>query len=239
MKLILPIIIISLMFAAALGQRKIDDKQPKCTLGLDHAPELRGLRLAMPQQNVLAKFPGVSIEKPDKLGLSKLRLSVVDSAGVIKGPPTRDKGVQADMSARPEEGSAFILDSAKFPALKGVRRIELRFIDGRLSFVLVAYDDSIKWEDIDDFVGTISKTLSLPNEWQTPAEAGGESTMKELQCDAFVISANVGADPLDSHIGAQLTVEDPVAWKALSQRQNDLQEKAKREADEKRKGFKP
>ena len=239
MKLILVILLISLAFTAAIGQRKIDDKEPKCTLGLDHAPELRGFRIATGQQNVLARFPGVSIEKPDKFGLAKLRLIVIDSADVIKGGATRDRGVQADMSARSEDGSAFIVHSEKFPALKGVRRIDLRFIDGRLSFVLVAYDDSIKWEDIDDFVATVSKTLGLPSEWQTPAEAEGESTEKELRCDAFVISANLGADPLDSHIGAQLTVEDPVAWKALSKKQNDVQEKARRDAEEKRKGFKP
>src|SRR5205807_2159254 len=126
--------------------------------------------------------------------------------------PTRDKGVQADITARPEEGSAFVLDGAKFPALKGVRRIELRFIDGRLSFVLVAYDDSIKWNDIDDFVNTVAKSLSLPTEWQRPVDAEGEITQKELRCDGFVISANVGADPLDTRVAAQLTVEDLAAW---------------------------
>lgn len=239
MKPILVILLISLTFSAAVGQRKVEDKGPKCTLGLDRAPELRGFRLATPQQTVLARFPGVSIEKPDKFGFARLRLSIIDSANVIKGPATRDKGVQADISVRPEEGSAFILDGAKFPALKGVRRIELRFIDGRISFVLVAYDDSIKWDNIDDFVTTVSKSLNFPNEWRAPAEAGADSTEKELRCDAFAISANVGADPLDSHVGAQLTLEDLEAWKALSKRQNDLTEKAKREADEKRKGFKP
>lgn len=239
MKPILFILLISLTFTTALGQRKVEDKGPQCTLGLDRAPELRGFRLATTQQNVLARFPGVSIEKPDKFGLARLRLSLLDSAAVIKAASTRDRGVQADISARPEEGSAFILDASKFPALKGVRRIELRFIDSRLSFVLVAYDDSIKWNDIDDFVTTVSKTLNLPAAWKTPAETGGESPEKELRCDAFAISANVGSDRLDSRVGAQLTVEDVAAWKALSMRQNDLTEKAKREADEKRKGFKP
>ena len=239
MKPILVILLISLTFTAAIGQRKVEDKEPKCTLELDHAPELRGFRLATTQQNVLARFPGVSIEKPDKFGLARLRLSVIDSTSVIKRPATRDKGVQADITARPEDGSAFILDSAKFPALKDVRRIELRFIEGRLSYVLVAYNDSIKWDNIDDFVSTVSKTFSLPNGWHAPAEAGGDITERELRCEAFVISASVGADPLDTHIGPQLTIEDLAAWKALSKRQNDLVEKAKREADEKRKSFKP
>lgn len=239
MKLILVILLISLTFTAAVGQRKVEDQAPKCTLGLDRAPELRGFRIGATQQSVLARLPGVSIEKPDKFGLARLRLSVIDSANVIRGQVTRDKGVQADISARPEDGSAFVLDGSKFPTLKGVRRIELRFIDGRTSFVLVAYDDSIKWDNIDDFVGTVSKTLNLPAEWQIPAEAGGDGTEKELRCDGFAISASVGADPLDSRVGAQLTVEDLAAWQALSKRQNDLQEKAKSEADEKRKAFKP
>src|SRR5882672_157455 len=131
MKLLFVILLVSLTFTAAIGQRKVEDKQPTCTLGLDHAPELRGFRLATDQGKVLARFPGVSVARPDKFGLAKLRLSVVDSAGlisagVIKGPVTRDKGVQADISARPEEGSAFIIDSAKFPSLKGVTKIELR-----------------------------------------------------------------------------------------------------------------
>ena len=237
MKIIFVILLISLTFTAAIGQRKVE---PKCTLSLDHAPELRGFRLATTQQNVLTRFPGVSIEKPDKFGLARLRLSLIDSSGVVRGPATRDKSpLQADISARPEDGSAFVVESARFPALEGVRRIEFRFIEGRLAFLLVAYDDSIKWDNIDDFVGTVSKALSLPSEWRAPDEAGADSTEKELRCDAFVISASVGADPLDTHIGAQLTVEDLAAWKALSKRQNDLTEKAKREADEKRKGFKP
>ena len=239
MKPILVILLISLTFTAALGQRKVEDKGPQCTLGLDRAPELRGFRLATTQQNVLARFPGVSIEKPDKFGLARLRLTVIDSVGLIKGPTTRDKSVQSDITARPEDGSAFVLESTKFPSLNGVRRLEFRFIDGRLSFVAVAYDDAIKWDNIDDFVSTVSKTLNLPKDWQTPAETGGDSTEKELRCDAFIISANVGTDALDSHVAAQLTLEDLAAWKALSMRQNDLTEKAKREADEKRKGFKP
>ncbi|MFN2577164.1 MAG: hypothetical protein ABR607_05685 [Pyrinomonadaceae bacterium] len=238
MKQILVILLISLSFGTAIGQRKVEDKETKCTLGLDRAPELRGFRLATPQANVPARFPGISIQKPDKFGLAKLRLSIVDS-GLIKGPLARDKGVQADITARPEDGSAFIIDSAKFSALKGVRRTELRFIDGRLSSILIAYDDSIKWDDIDDFVSTISKSLSLPNEWQDPAEGGGENTRKELRCEAFVFSANIGTDPLDSRVGAQLSVEDQAAWNALAKRQNDVQEKAKREEEEKRKSFKP
>ena len=105
MKLILVILLISVTFTAATGQRKIEDKEPKCTLGMDHAPELRGFRLAATQQSLLARFPGVSIEKPDKFGLARLRLTLIDSVGLIKGPVTRDKGVMADITAKLKSGA--------------------------------------------------------------------------------------------------------------------------------------
>ena len=76
MKLTLVILLISVTFTAAIGQRKIEDKEPKCSLAMDHAPELRGFRLAATQQNILARFPGVSIEKPDKFGLARLRTGI-------------------------------------------------------------------------------------------------------------------------------------------------------------------
>ena len=232
---------ITCLHCRRLAQTKVDDQSPKCTLGLDHVARIARLSIwARRRPAVLARFPGISVEKPDKFGLARLRLTVIDSVGLIKGPTTRDKGVQSDITARPADGSAFVLDSTKFPSLKGVRRIEFRFIDGRLSFVAVAYDDAIKWDNIDDFVSTVSKTLNLPKDWQTPADAGGDSTEKELRCDAFVISANVGTDATGSRMWRlELTLEDLAAWKAISKRQNDLTEKAKREADEKRKGFKP
>ena len=41
-----------------LAQGKNDPKQTKCTLPIERAPELRGLRLGAPQAGVLSRFPG-------------------------------------------------------------------------------------------------------------------------------------------------------------------------------------
>ena len=51
----------------------------KCTLALAQAPALRGLRLGMNQAQVLARFPGLSLDRADELGLSRLGLTLIDS----------------------------------------------------------------------------------------------------------------------------------------------------------------
>ena len=151
--------------------------------------------------------------------------------------PVRENGVQPDLTLGAD--NAFIVDSARFQTLKGVRRIEFRFLDGRLSFLQVAYDDSIKWNSIDDFVETVAKALSLSPDWSLPPGADGSNSGRELRCEGFVITASVGADASDTRIASQLAVEDLQASKLIEKRQNDVKDKAQRDEDAKRKTFKP
>jgi len=222
----------------AIAQKKTESQKPVCPLRLDQSPELRGFRLGMTQAAMLARLPGVTLEKPDKFGLARLRLSIIDSASLVKSS-ARDRVVQPDMLAGPNEGSAYVIDSSRFPALKGVRRIEMRLIDGRLAYLQISYDDEIKWESIDQFVETISMTLKLPQDWQVPEDSGGSSQQKELRCEGFLITANTVGDATDIHTGPELILQDLAAWNAMSKRQNDVVEKSKREEDQKRKTFKP
>jgi hypothetical protein len=230
-------LLLLILSSPAFGQKKVDDPKPKCMLALDQSPELRGFRLGMTQAAVLARLPGATVEKPDKFGLARLRLSIIDSTSLIK-PSAREKGVQPDMLAGPNDGSAFVVDSSRFPALKGTRKIQMRFIDGRLSHLQISYNDDVKWDSVDQIVEMISTTLKLPNEWQTPADSDSGQE-KELRCEGFVIAANTIGDPTDIHAGPELILQDVAAWSAMSKRQNDITEKAKRDEDEKRKSFKP
>lgn len=221
-----------------LAQVKNDPKQPKCNLPLERAPELRGFSLGTPVTGVLARFPGTALEKPDKFGVAQLRLTVVDTGTTPKGLPKRDRAVEKDITSTPGAESAFVIDVAKFPALKGVAGIRLRFVDGRTSFVEVAYDNSIKWNSIDDFVETVAKRLNLPGGWLAPAESGSDS-QKELRCEGFVITGSLGSESTDTRVAAQLSVEDLAASKLVEKRENDLKDKAKGDEDAKRKNFKP
>ena len=237
MKQIILILLIILSCALPLGaQVKPEAKSTKCALGIEQAPELRGFRLGTPQASVLARFPGASLAKPDKFGLAQLRLTIIDSGAtrLLAG-----KGVQPDITVASAQESGFIVDSAKFPELKGVRRARLRFFEGRLANVEVAYDDSIKWDGADDFVQTVARTLNLPGQWAAPVESDRADLVKELRCDGFVITGDVGSDPTDTRIAAQLSVEDLGASKTLEKRQKDEQERAQREEEAKRKNFRP
>jgi hypothetical protein len=230
-------LLLLIVSSPAFGQKKVDSPKPKCSLALDQSPELRGFRLGMTQAAVLARLPGATVEKPDKFGLARLRLSIIDSSSLIKAS-AREKAVQPDPLAGPDDGSAFVVDSSRFPALNGTRKIQMRFIDGRLSYLQISYNDDVKWDSIDQIIETISTTLKLPNEWQTPADSDSGQE-KELRCEGFVISANTIGDPTDTHTGPELILQDVAAWNAMSKRQNDITEKAKRDEDQKRKSFKP
>lgn len=236
------ILILLITFSCALtllAQNKNDTKQAGCTLPLERAPELRGLRLGVPQAGVLATFPGTSAQKPDKFGRTRLLLTVVDSSAISKGLSSRDKAVQPDMTSATENESSFIIDSARFTGLKGTRRIRLEFLDGRLTLTEVAYDDSIKWDSIDDFVATAAKALNLPAEWSLTPDGEGIETARELRCEGFVITGSIAPDSSDTRIAARLSVEDLAAAKMVLKRQENLKEKAQRDEDSKRKNFKP
>jgi hypothetical protein len=224
-----------------IAQKQNESVKPKCTLGLDQSPELRGFRMGMTQAAVLAKLPGVTIEKPDKFGMSRLRLSIIDpvsSISSIKTAPTRDKAVQPDAIAALTDGSAFVLDGSRFPTLKGTRKIQMRFIDGRLSYLQVVYNNDVKFDSVGQLIETISAKLKLPGEWQTP-ENSDTDHQKEFRCEGFVLTADVLGDPNDLEAGPELIVQDVAAWNAMSRRQNEITEKAKQEEDQKRKAFKP
>jgi hypothetical protein len=149
----------------------------------------------------------------------------------------RDKAVQPDMVLGGE--NSFVVDSARIQALKGVRSIGFRFLDGRLSFLQVAYDDSLQWNTVDEFVDTVARALKLSPDWSLPPDSDGSNRERELRCEGFVITAAVGGDPSDTHVAAQLALEDLQAAKLIEKRQNDLKDKAQRDEDAKKKTFKP
>jgi len=237
---ILNVILVLTFSSVAFGQGNSKTAPPaNCTLALAQAPALRGLRLGLNQAQVLARFPGLSLDRADELGLSRLRLTLIDVDLYPKGSSNRDRGVQLDIAAATAEGRSFTADSSKFPDLKGVRKIQLRFVDGRLSYVLLGYDDSFKWNGVDEFAETVSKSLGLPGEWRVPPDSERLGKEKELRCDGFLMAAMIGGDSTDARIGAQLSLEDTAITQVIEKRQKDREEKKRREEEEHRKTFKP
>ncbi len=241
MKLII-LSIILLLAVSSLAAGQVDTKSApvaKCALTLAQAPQLRGLRLGANQAQVLARFPGLSVDRADELGLSRLRLNLIDAGISLKGSSNRERGVQVDIAARADDGRSFTVDSSRFPDLKGVRRIQLRFLDGRISYVQVGYDDSFKWNSVDEFAQTVSKNLGLPDGWLQSSDSDGPGKGKELRCEGFVMTAVIGGDTADARMGAQLSLEDTAMAQMIEKRQKDQEEKKKRAEEDRRKTFKP
>lgn len=111
----------------------------------------------------------------------------------------------------------------KLPALKGVDRINLTFLDGKLARIMVSYDTSIKWDGVDEFSSFVSRALNLPERW----EGRAYSSVRNMSCRDF--------DVVLAHFPLRLrtlAVEDRSAMKRAAER-------LQREEEKKKRAFKP
>ena len=52
-------------------------------------------------------------------------------------------------------------------AFESVRSISLEFLDGRASTVWIGYDQTFKWQTVDEFTTGITAALKLPGSWRS------------------------------------------------------------------------
>src|SRR5437870_11517101 len=127
---------------------------------LAHAPELFGVRLGMTPPEVKTLLPLVQFGRPDPFGVMKTSFN-----------PHFDSRV----------------DKTAFP---DVRTISLDFLDGKLVTLWIGYESTFKWQNLDEFVAGIQKSLNLPAEWA--AKRGG----RQLSCEGFsVFVSMIGGGP--------------------------------------------
>jgi hypothetical protein len=240
MKLMMLVVLLLAFLTVVPAQEKTRSQSApvtKCKLGLEKAPALRGLKLGLTQAQFMARFPGVSLDRPNEFGLAGLGLSIVDSSLFPKSASNR--GVQLNIAVGPAEGRSFTIDRSRFSEFKDVRNIQLQFVDGRIVSVKVAYDDTVTWDSVDEFVQTLSKNLDLPDEWHDLTDSEGDKSTQELNCEGFRMTAKVGGDANDTRVAAQVTVEDSSSMQLIAKRQKDKEDKLKRTEEERRKTFKP
>jgi len=128
--------------------------QQTCTLKpeqLPAAPEVYGFRLGMTTEQAKAKAPLIRFGRADEFGVSKTSIS-----------PAYDPR----------------FDQATF---RGARTISFDFLDGHLVSLWIGYDDTFKWQTLDEFVTGIRKSLNLGSEFET--KRGGQG----LRCAGFSI----------------------------------------------------
>ena len=100
---------------------------------------------------------------------------------------------------------------------KGVRRIRLAFLDGRLTSIEVAYDDSVQWQDEQQFLSRIAESFGLAK--PLPGSRGLLIECQGLNLDA---DYNYGASP-------EVRLYDPSANSTVRKRRAEIEEKKRRE----------
>jgi hypothetical protein len=113
--------------------------ETRCTIGLDNAPTIRGLKLGQNLEQVKAVLPSL--------------LKAGSNA-------TRDPGIGA------LESQVNVNTPEYLPAFEGVEQVRVLFLDDRLVQMNFLYDRKVRWQREKDFTSKISELLKLPNAWE-------------------------------------------------------------------------
>jgi hypothetical protein len=176
-----------LAFISLLIATTANGQTSPCTLKLSELPvarELIGFRLGMTREEVKARVPQIAFGPTDDLGTSKTTIN-------------------PDFDSR--------IDKSSFA---GVRSISLDFLDSRLTSLWLGYDGTFKWSTVDQFVEGISKSLKLPNAWDSWRGRG-----RQLKCADFAMTVTIVAE------GPSFRILDQTADDLLATRRQEKEEK--------------
>jgi hypothetical protein len=175
---------------------------PPCSLNLDQAPVIDGLRLGMTPKQVLALFPGSSEDAEVRDGVSTIR-----AFGV----------------------SGFIIRPDRFGSKEkfaNVTQMIFTLLDNRVSSMNVGYNGP-EWPHVDKFVTKFVEgtTLPAPDQWE--AYVGLDTQMKTLTCKDFDLRVFAGGKGGNLNY---VLMRDLVADKTLKDRKAKARERAKEKA---------
>lgn len=145
--------------------------QTTCTLklaDLPSAPEMRGFRLGMTQNEVKLRVPQVVFGHGDEVGVSKTTIN-------------------PDFDPKIEKAS-----------FNGIRSVSLDFLDARLTSLWFGYDSSFRLKTVDDFVEAISASLKLPAAWQPWRGRGQQLRCADFSVTVNVIAEGVSFRIVDT-----------------------------------------
>ena len=170
-----------------------------CTLGKEQASEIKGLRLGLTTEQVLALFPGSKDDPALQPALAK--------------PPTQH-GVSTLM-IRPEKYAS----KEKFA---GIREVIFTFLDGRVSSYQANYE-SAPWKHVDEFVTNFTSGSKLPGVDSWDAYTGLDTQQKSLKCEGFEVTLFAGGETLNAN---HVKVQDLLAAEVIKDRRAKAKQKA-------------
>lgn len=143
-------------------------EKPPCPLKMTQVPIIKGLKLGMTSDEILAVFPGSKDDAELRAELARPPRALGNSSFVI----------------RPEKYG--IKDQT-------ISQITVSLLDGRASKLDLGYKGP-QWKDVDEFISKFIEGTNLPvaDEWQP--YAGLDTQMKTLTCADFSIRLFAGGE---------------------------------------------
>ncbi|HSQ25442.1 MAG TPA: TolC family protein, partial [Pyrinomonadaceae bacterium] len=184
------------MFRRVNPPAVVGTKPAACALTRDQAPDIGGLRLGMTLAQVKTLISSVSLNSVNEDGVSQAEVK----SSAINQMPT----------------SSFF---------EGAERINLEFVDGKLSFVRVAYPPTNKWSSKDEFLSTLAPKFQLRGQWEPfydwqTKDARDAQDLRDLaiECEGFRLSAGIGIEGLGGDQTPHYELDDMVAARLVKER---------------------
>ena len=173
-------------------------EKPTCQLTLAGAPDIKGLRLGMAIEDVLALFPGTK----------------------------EDAEIRSNLSGISQFGtSSFVIRPDRYESKEkfaGINQITLRLLDNRISNFTVGYNGP-EYSHVDKFVAKFIEGTNLPAPDQWEAYVGMDNSLKILKCTDFEIRVFIGGQGGNLNY---VLMKDLEAEKKLKDRRDKARAKA-------------
>lgn len=174
----------------------------------------------------------------ENLELKNFRLGTTFNEAAKILPKATVKNINSYEKQMSQNFSVALLKDVRF---KDINSIQLEFFDNRLYSIEIIYDDTIKWQNLNEFASQVEKSLSLP----AMKNGGYEFEGKYLYCGNYQIKVM-----LPSYKIPMIHLFDTTIFGKIKQRRQEeankiLQQKIEEEKrkkqieEEKKKIFKP
>jgi outer membrane protein len=171
---------------------------PPCGLGREQAPKIDRLYLGMTESQIKQIVPSLTISAANELGVSNAELKAAD-IGNLAG------------------SSSFF---------EGVESIALKFTDGRLSYVRVAYPVTKKWAGKYEFLSVIAPKFSVRADWKPfydwrNKEVRDPEDLSDMaiECEGFRLAAGIGNEGVGGEQTPHYDLDDLGAAQVVKQRE--------------------
>ena len=182
---------------------------PPCGLSREQAPKIDRFYLGMTESQVKQLVPGLQISAANELGVSNVELKTAEIVN-LAGP-----------------GSFF----------EGVESLALKFTDGRLSYLRVAYPVTNKWTSKSEFLSVMAPKFSVRADWKPfydwrnkdvrdPEDLGDLA----IECEGFRLALGIGIEEVGGNQTPHYDLDDLAAAEVVRQReeQRRLREEQKK-----------